>query len=111
MRANPTLLCDVLADDIRQPERAGARVVAVGKYQVEIAPTLATLAQRKWLQQAALQFPSHCLLREPSVSEAHAGGVDRSRLVAHRPTLLRADPATAAALAAGISDHQMAVFA
>src|ERR1035438_3549651 len=110
-RVHPTLLCHVLPHDIRQPERTGTRVVAIGKHQVEIAPTLAALAQRKWLQHSALQFPSHGLLREPSVPEAHAGGVDRSRLVAHRPTLLRADPAAAAALTAGISDHQMTVLA
>ena len=47
------VLGDVLANDLRQPQRARTGIVAVGKHQVEIAPTLAALAQRQIQQYAA----------------------------------------------------------
>src|ERR1700722_11812494 len=47
-----TLLSHVLADDLRQPQRSGAGVVAIGEHEVKIAPALAALAQRQRFEYA-----------------------------------------------------------
>jgi len=43
--------------------------------------------------------------------QTHDGRVDRGGLLAHRPALLGAQPAAAAALAAGIANDQVAMLA
>src|ERR1700678_3394153 len=101
----------VLANDFSQPQRGGTGVIAVGEYQVEIGAALAALAQRQRLEFAALQFAAYHVVREPGESQAHAGGMNRRRLVAHGPALLRAQPAAAAALAARVADDEVALLA
>src|ERR1700674_5095170 len=102
---------DVLTNDLRQPSRARTGIVAVGKHQVQFAPALAAFAQRQGRELAAFPLAAHGFLRKPRNPQAHHGRVDRSRLLAYRPALLRAEPAAAAALAARIANDQVAVLA
>jgi len=45
-----TTLRHILTDDLRQPQRAGTGVIAVGEHQVEIRKALAAFAQRQWFE-------------------------------------------------------------
>ena len=49
-----TLLPHVRTDDLRQSQRCGTGVVAIGEHEVKITPALAALAQWQGLEHAAL---------------------------------------------------------
>src|SRR5271165_21033 len=110
LRVLATLLRDVLTDDLRQPQRAGTGIIAVRKNQVKVAPALTAFAQRQRFELAAVQFAAHRVLRKPCKPQAHDRRVNLGGLLAHRPALLRAEPAAAAALAAGIADDQVTIL-
>src|SRR5580658_9506823 len=70
------LLAHGLADDLGQSQRARARVIAVGKYQIEVGPALAALAQRERLQGTLRELAAHGFLGEPGKTESHGGRMD-----------------------------------
>ena len=63
----------VLTDELRQAQCAAAGVVAVGKYQVKLAPAFAAFAQRQRLEFAAREFAAHRVFRKPGKALAETG--------------------------------------
>ena len=100
-----------IKDDLREPQRRGAGVLAVGEYEVQLGVALATFAQGQGLERACLELLSDSLLRQPGETVARARGLDGGRQVAHRPALRRLHRQRRCAPRARLAHHQLAMRA
>src|ERR1700682_2192671 len=92
-------------DDLREPQRAGTGVLAIGIDEIELADALGAFAQRQRLERAGLQLAADALLRIPAEAEAHRGGEDRGRHVAHGPALRGLDAGLGRAVHIALAYH------